>query len=417
MENNTVKSVLIVLKHLDYGGMERYTLNLANALVDKGISVTVISGDGPLSNRFSPKVNLFILPISRNPRIKQITEKRILEIASICKPQIIHTQCRMALVCSQLARKTLNIPVVTHEHRMYADSDAYPYIVNELRECADKIIAIGPYTARELIKYGLNNDRIVPILNGVNPKAILPITPIERKLARESLRLNGSDKVIVCLSRFDPSKGIDKLATGFIKIAQRIPQAKLLLVGDDKNDLVKPFIKKIIRDNGLHKKIFVFKGAYDIRKYHAIADIFCYPPLAKGMAVMEAMAAGLAVVGKETDRKPLVVEDKISGLMTKMTVLHRIDPDEIADKLTFLLNNPELAKQMGAAARNTITERFNVENNTSKVMSVYHEMINETVPEMNSAHVFETLSIEEVESIGQLLGSDREPLQATQIEI
>ncbi len=81
-----VTSVLIILKHLIYGGTEKYTLNLVNSLADKGISVTLISGDGPLASHVSPKVNLHIMPISRIPQILQITEKRILKIAKKYKP-------------------------------------------------------------------------------------------------------------------------------------------------------------------------------------------------------------------------------------------------------------------------------------------------------------------------------------------
>jgi len=159
-----VKSVLIVLKHLIYGGTEKYTLNLVNSLTDKGISVTLISGDGPLANHISPKVNLHIMPISRSPRIKEITERRILEIARVCSPQIIHTQCRTSMVNSQLARTSLNLPLITHEHHMY-DSQDYPFIVAELRNGAEKIITIGPYTARELTKNGIKKDGIISILN------------------------------------------------------------------------------------------------------------------------------------------------------------------------------------------------------------------------------------------------------------
>lgn len=385
-----VKSVLMVHRHLIYGGAEKYTLNLANALVHRGITVTLVTGGGPLASHVSPKIKQFILPISRKSRIKAITEQKILEIARTCKAQVIHTQCRASLVCSQLARTTLKIPLITHEHHMY-DLPDYPFIVNELREGSDKIITIGPYTARELIINGLKKEGIVPIINGIDAHTIQPISSDERKLARELFKLNDSDKVVVCLSRLEPGKGIDKLARAFIKVVQRIPQAKLFVVGDDQEGLVKPYLRKIIDENNLQKSFFVMDGEYDIRKYHAVADVFCYPPLVKGMAVMEAMAAGLPVVGKETDRAPLVVEDNVSGLMTKITPSYRIDPDEIANKITLLLNNLGLARQMGKEARNTISERFSLENNTLGVIGVYREMINEFAPRSNLFSFFKNL--------------------------
>lgn len=369
-----VKSVLIVLKHLIYGGTERYTLNLANSLADKNISVTLISGDGPLASHVSSKVNLYITPISRKPRIKEITERKILEIAKSCKPQIIHTQCRTSMVNSQLARNLLNIPLVTHEHHMY-DSEDYPFIVRELKDGAEKIITIGPYTKRKLVKNGIRKDGIISILNGVDVKNTFPISLKERFFARKLLKLNKKDKVIVCLSRLEPGKGIDKLAIGFIEIARQIPEAKLFIVGDDETNLVKPFLKELIKKNNLQNKLFVLNGEYDIRKYHAVADVFCYPAIGKGMAVMEAMTAGLPVVGKRTFRKPLVVEHGISGFMTDETASYKIDPGKIAENIITLLKNPELGKEMGKAARTRIEQKFSLDRSIKDVLQNYNEII------------------------------------------
>lgn len=365
---------MIVVKHLIYGGTEKYTLNLVNALAEKGVSVILVTGGGPLTTYISSKVKVFIVPIYRKSLIKQIAQKRILEIAAEYKPQLIHTQCRTALVCVQLARNSLNIPVITSEHHMYEQLD-YPFIVNELRNCADKIITAGPYTLRELVKYGLERDKVTTILNGVDVKQIVPIKDKERQSARKFFNFSQSDKVIVCLSRIEPGKGIDKLAMGFLKIAKTVPLAKLIIVGDDQWNLVKPTIKKIMSDNYLQDRCFVFPGEYDIRKYHAVADVFCYPAITKGMAVMEAMAAGLPVVGKKTVRKPLVVENFVSGLMTEPTQRYSIDPDQIAEKLIFLLNRPKLAKKMGKAARQRIEEKFNFDNVVKKTLKIYQQVI------------------------------------------
>ena len=49
-----VKTVMIVVKHLIYGGTEKYTLNLVNALADKGMSVVLVTSGGP----FTPYVHL-----------------------------------------------------------------------------------------------------------------------------------------------------------------------------------------------------------------------------------------------------------------------------------------------------------------------------------------------------------------------
>lgn len=69
---------------------------------------------------------------------------------------------------------------------MYQAAD-YRGVVKLLRKGADKIIAIGPYTRKRLIQYGLDEYKITPVLNGVDVNEYLPITKNERKVSRELL--------------------------------------------------------------------------------------------------------------------------------------------------------------------------------------------------------------------------------------
>lgn len=370
-----IKTVMVVSKHLIYGGMERYTLNLVNALAERGIEVILITGDGPLAQEISTKVKVFFTPISRKNRWKQVSERKILNLAKKYKPQFIHAQCRTSMVCSQLARNTLDLPVIDHEHHIYEQYE-YPFVMKELTEFADKIITIGPYTTKELTKRGMERKKIETVINGVEVKNYLPITEQEKKAARKYFKLNKSDNVVLCLSRVVHGKGVDKLVTAFITISKLIPNAKLVIGGDDEENYTEN-IKKIIKENNLQDKVFIYPGSYDIRKFHAVADIFCYPAICKGMAVMEAMAAGLPVVGRKTVRKPLVIEDNVSGLMVEETAAFRIDPDKIAEKLIYLLQRPELAQKMGEAGRKRVTEKFNLEKHISKILKVYRKIISD----------------------------------------
>lgn len=366
---------MIVAKHLIYGGTERYTLNLVNSLTERGIKVALITGPGALTKHISPLVTVYILPISRKPRIKKFVEKKILEIALLHKPQLIHTQCRTSMVVSQFARKFLQIPLVTHEHHMYNQQD-YPFIISELKNGSDKIITIGPYTRRELIKYGYNKKNITSIINGIKLSDFPPISNEERQTYRNLLKLDDSDKVVVCISRVVAGKGFDKLIIGFKSVVSKFKKAKLLIVGDDEEfDDMKITFRQMIRKLNLKDNIFLFPGEYNIRKYHAVANVFCYPALCKGMAVMEAMAAGLPVVGKRTSKRPLAVENMISGLMTEQTKIFKIDPKQISEKLIFLLDNPEIAKKMGKSARKRIEKKYNLDEHLDKLLSVYLDLI------------------------------------------
>lgn len=365
-----VKSVLIVLKQLNFGGSERYAINLANALVDKNISVVLIAEKGPYASHISPKIKLFSAPIARSGHDKQASERIIFDIVRRYKPQLIHAQCRNSLLCCQLARKIFKIPVISHEHLAYKTGE-YAFVVNELNSNCDMVITIAPYLASRLIRNGLKKSKVKIVLNGVNLNDFAFITKEERMKARSSLKLTSSNKVILCLSRIVEGKGLKELVDAFKIVNQRIPSARLIIAGDDEWGSTKANIEGEILKSNLSGKVLIYPACFDIRKFHSVADIFCYPSISRGMAVMEAMASGLPIVAKRVLTKPFVAEHNIHGLLLKTN-----EVGELADKLTILLKRKTLAIQMGKAARERIEERFNLDKVIKKILTIYQQAVN-----------------------------------------
>lgn len=364
-----IKSVLIVLKQLNFGGSERYAINLANALVDKNISVILVAGQGPYAPHISPKIKLFFAPISRSGQNKHTAEKIIFDTVRKFKPQLIHAQCRNSLLCCQLARKAFKIPIVSHEHLAYKINE-YAFVVNELDSNCDMVITIAPYLAKRLIQNGLNKTKIKIVLNGVNMNDFPPITKEERIKAHNSLNLTSYNKIILCLSRIVPGKDIEKLVDAFKIVYERIPSTRLIIAGDDEWGSTKAKIEEKIVKSNLSGKALIYPARFNIRKFHCVADVFCYPSINRGMAVMEAMASELPIVAKRTLTKPFVAEHNIHGLLLKTG-----EVGELADQLTILLRRKALARQMGKAARQRITEKFNLDSVIKKTLDIYQQAI------------------------------------------
>lgn len=358
-----------MIKHFNFGGTERYSVNLANELVKMGIIVAMVGAPGPYAKYISPKVKVFYAPVSRKGRGKYISERIILKVAAKFKSQLIHAQCRNSLQSSQMARFSLGIPVVCHEHLTYRDQE-YSFVANELDQCADSVITVGPYTKRNLISHGYPSSKIKTILNGVSLTEFRGATILEKKAARESLGLKDGDKVILCLSRIVPQKGIEDLVDAFKLIAPKLPDAKLLIAGDDEWNTTKPVIEQKILENNLRGRVFLFPAQFDIKRFHHASDVFCYPAISKGMAVLEAMASTLPIVAKQSLKKPLVAEDSVSGLLVKKPT-----PKHLSEKLTTLLIDRRLSRLLGKNARNRVRERFNLADNVRMVIATYSKLL------------------------------------------
>ena len=328
-----VNTILIVLKHFNFGGTERYAINLANTLTKKGFLVIIVGGKGPMDSYINSNIKVIHAPIGRRMPNKKISEEIILSVAKKFKPQVIHAQCRNSLICSQLARRKLGIPVVVHEHLSY-QKDEYSFVAKELKENSDKIITVTNYVAEEIVAAGLKRNNVKTIYNGINLDDFPLINENEKKESRKLLGVLPSDKVVLCLSRIVPGKGIENLVDAFTVVSKKISNAKLVIAGDDELHSTKGRIRKTLVERNLSEKVFLFPGQFNIRKFHAAADVFCYPPINRGMAVMEAMASSLPIVAKENLRKPFVAEDNKAGLLVKSDSYI-----ELSEKLIVLLEN------------------------------------------------------------------------------
>jgi glycosyltransferase involved in cell wall biosynthesis len=76
-----------------------------------------------------------------------------------------------------------------------------------------------------------------------------------------------------------------------------------------------------------------------------------------GLAVLEAMSAGLPLIALASTEYVTVIKDGYNGFI-------HTDVDYLIDKMKLLLNNKELAAELGANAKQTVRERFSIERFT-----------------------------------------------------
>lgn len=363
-----IRSVMIVLKHFNFGGTERYAVSLAEALTRLNISVIIVAGQGPYAAHVNSKIKVFFAPISRSGKNNKISQKIIYDIAGKYKPQIIHAQCRNSLLCCQLARKVFKIPTVSHEHLAYKDLE-YVFVANELNLNCDRVITISHHVANKLILNGLE-QKVTTVFNGIDLKHYPPITKKEKTAARKEFGFTVLDKVILCLSRIVPGKNMDNLVEAFRLVQKEVDGARLIIAGDDEWGSTKTMLQNQIIKNKLSRKILLYPAQFDIRKFHAAANVFCHPAVNKGLAVMEAMTSELPIVAKESLIKPAVAEHNIHGLLTQT-----YDVAELASQLIRLLKNNILAAKMGRAARRKIKEKYDLEKTVKKILKIYQQTI------------------------------------------
>ena len=121
------------------------------------------------------------------------------------------------------------------------------------------------------------------------------------------------------------------------------------------------------------KNDIIFTGhVKDLNEHYNLADIFVFPTKYEGFGipVVEAMAAGLPVVPTNTAAGEDAVEPGKNGLLID-------DPTsvmEIAEKMSILIEDENLRKQMGRNARRT-AKKFTWDETAKKTLEVYEEIL------------------------------------------
>ena len=199
----------------------------------------------------------------------------------------------------------------------------------------------------EMRRFGLR--RTVKISNGVDCTIYSPNEKSSEFMTK--LGIPSEAKVIGMISSITPEKGHTVAIKAFEMLETDI-NIVLLIVGDGPS---KERLKQQIKAAGLSERI-IFAGKQSrIPEILSIIDIYILPSFSEGlpMALLEAMAAGKAVVANSVGEVSNVIIDMVNGLL-----INSGNPAELAKKIEYLLTQPEIRSKMGSAARDRIKKKY-----------------------------------------------------------
>ncbi len=176
----------------------------------------------------------------------------------------------------------------------------------------------------------------------------------------------------ISVARFAEKKGPIHSLKAFTKVFQQIPIARLLMVGDGP---MWEEAKSYVSENHLEKHVF-FLGAKSQDEYLPLlqsANVFIQHSIitkagdSEGtpVAILEAAACGLPTVSTRHAGIPDAVIEGETGILTD-----EHDIDAMAEACIFLAQNPLEAEKMGIAARQHVSEKYDVVKLSQKIKSI-----------------------------------------------
>ena len=302
------------------------------------------------------------------------------------KLNIIHSHTEFSIgTFARLISKQLNIPLVHTYHTMYEE---YIYYITKgyFNSASKKLVEyltlfLCDKTIDELIvptektkelfkdKYKVKRDVYV-IPSGIDTTRFYKENIDKNEIInlKKDLGLKKTDFIVLYVGRIAKEKSIDFLINNFNSVLNRIPKAKMIIVGDG------PDIKDLIdltRKKGLENKIiFTGKAPWtDVPKYYSLCDLFVTASKTEtqGLTVMEAMGASKPVVAIRDESFELMITDKKDGLFFD-------DEKSYVDMIYEVYKNKKLRDEISFNARLT-ADKYSPYNYAKNVLKVYDKVI------------------------------------------
>lgn len=164
---------------------------------------------------------------------------------------------------------------------------------------------------------------------------------------------------LVSCGRLNVCKGHDDLIRAVAILKQRGIDAELRICGTTDNEAsrYKKELRDLARVHGVASQVHLLGSVSEdeVRRNLSEAHVFALASLAEplGVAIMEAMAMGVPVVVTRGGGVTELVRDGDDGLLVDVRA-----PDQIADAIQRLLNDPDKARAIGRAGRASIKRAF-----------------------------------------------------------
>ncbi len=246
---------------------------------------------------------------------------------------------------------------------------------------ATSVIALSEIVKEELIRRGIDKDKIYVVPNGVDTEKLAP----KEKDHKLLLKLGWDGKFIVgFIGSVVDYEGLTLLVQAAEKIQQTGNENIRYLIVGDGNDLEN--LKREVEKRSL-SNLFIFTGRVpyeDVEQYYSIIDIACYPRLnwevcsiVSPKKPFEAMAYGIPVISSSVHANSYFIDDGVTGLVHSYE-----DVDSIVEKIDLLYRDRILREKITKNARDWV-----IQNRDSKITGPLMKKIYlDTIEKYNSSN-------------------------------
>ena len=349
-------NVTFLLEDLCFGGTQKQNLELASRLDRKRFQPQIISLSGPGDfDPFIKKSGLPVIHMGKDRGAAPLFFARLGQFLKKATPDILVPCTALPNIWGRIWGKLLKIPVIVGTCRGGG-------AINRQHErflwrLADHLVCNSLPLQEQLASLGIPAGKIAYIPNGVDTDWFVP---------KES-----DQNLILCVARLARDKDHPTLLKAFEKVLEKVPDARLRLVGDGAELAhIQKFIAEELNDAARDRIELAGSSANPLEHYQD-ASIFALASLREGQpnVILEAMSCGLPVCSTNVGGIPQLVANGGTGFLS-----HPQNSAELADNIVRLLQNRKLARDFGAKGREFVQDNFSFAKMTASHQELFERL-------------------------------------------
>ena len=371
------------------GGIARHCEGLAKALVQQGHDVHLFTLDFPGSPDYEVMDGIKVYRASTelgHPNFltwvllfNHFLSKKMADVTKSVDFDVMHVHDWLAAFSGISFKHYMKKPMVLTVHstevgRAQGLHSPDSFSINGIEWWstyeANRVIVCSQSMKNEICNhFNIPEKKVDVIPNAIDPTKYQ--IPVDRSAVRQRFGVGWGEKLILCVGRLVPQKGVEYFIRAIPAIARRHPEAKYIIVGEGWS---RDILEAEARASGqAHKIRFTgFASDKDVIELMTSADVLVVPSIYEpfGIVALEGMATGVPVVASQVGGLAEVIDHDRTGLF-----VYPRSPDSIAWGIDRILSDPDHAKWITENAKEKLHKAYSWEAVAMKTVEVYRKVV------------------------------------------
>lgn len=355
-----MKKIIIIINNLGVGGAERLVVDDINEMIKRGISVRLLTLKKEYEHSLSHNLKIdrnywTTIPFGSLLNIKDWW--KVYRYINEEKPDALITHLWFSNLVGRIVGRICGIKsVIIFEQNVYDNLKTRKmFLVDKiLQKLASHVVAVSNAVKISLVRHGINKEKIIVIRNSID------LSKYRNHIHSDLKKTLGiSDSFIyVFVGRLINQKGVDVL----IQALGTLEDGVLLIVGQGPE---RKNLEALVKELQIDSKVIFLGIREDIPDILKMADCFVLPSRYEGLplVLVEAMAAGKAIIVSDFDAASEIIKNGQNGL-----IVEKEDVSNLALAMRKIRDNDlrnRLSLQAGKDA-----EELSIENHVNKILDL-----------------------------------------------